>query len=80
MIARPGGIADTKHPDLYYPHNVEDLRKFYDYYMKDIPTGWEFTPKVRLCVLNPGNKDVVNRPERLSNCETAIQGDVSRGC
>jgi uncharacterized protein len=42
---------------------VEDLRKFYDYYMKDISTGWEFTPKVRLCILNPGNKDIVNRPE-----------------
>ncbi|KAH9844681.1 CocE/NonD family hydrolase [Teratosphaeria destructans] len=51
-------------PDLYYPQNVEDLRKFYDFYLKDISNGWEHTPKVRLCVLNPGGEDIVNRPER----------------
>lgn len=31
--------------------------------MKDISNGWEFTPKVRLSILNPGHQDVVNRPE-----------------
>ncbi|KAF1812563.1 hydrolase CocE/NonD family protein [Eremomyces bilateralis CBS 781.70] len=50
-------------PDLYYPQNVEDLRKFYDHFMKDKSNGWEFTPKVRLSILNPGNQDIVNRPE-----------------
>lgn len=49
--------------DLYEPSNVEDLRRFYDYYMKGINNGWEFTPKVRLCVLNPSGRNVVNRPE-----------------
>ncbi|KAF3025117.1 hypothetical protein E8E14_014636 [Neopestalotiopsis sp. 37M] len=49
-------------PDLYYPQNVEDCRKFYDHYMKDESSGWEFTPKVRLSVLNPGHQDIVNRP------------------
>jgi predicted acyl esterase len=43
---------------------VEDLRKFYDYFMKDISNGWEFTPRVRLSILNPGHKDVINRPEQ----------------
>ncbi|KAL2832205.1 hydrolase CocE/NonD family protein [Aspergillus pseudoustus] len=51
-------------PDFYYPQNVEDLRKFYDYFMKDVENGWEYTPRVRLCVLNPGHQDVVNRPEQ----------------
>jgi predicted acyl esterase len=50
--------------DLYYPQNTEDLRKFYDYYMKGISNDWPFTPKVRLCILNPGGKDIINRPER----------------
>lgn len=31
--------------------------------MKDIANGWEFTPRVRLSILNPGHKDVINRPE-----------------
>lgn len=31
--------------------------------MKDVNNGWEFTPKVQLCVLNHGSKDVINRPE-----------------
>lgn len=49
--------------DLYYPQNTEDLRKFYDYYMKDVSNDWVFTPKVRLSILNPGGKDIINRPE-----------------
>ena len=50
-------------PDLYYPQNTEDLRKFYDFYMKGISNDWPYTPKVRMCVLNPGGNDIVNRPE-----------------
>ncbi|CAK7220651.1 hypothetical protein SBRCBS47491_004260 [Sporothrix bragantina] len=49
-------------PDLYYPENVEDYRKFCDYYMKGKSNGWEFTPAVRLSILNPGHSDIVNRP------------------
>src|SRR5262245_41845718 len=55
--------TDVFYLDLYYSQNVEDLRKFYDFYMKDISNGWEYTPKVRLSILNPGHKDIVNRPE-----------------
>ncbi|OBT64187.1 hypothetical protein VE03_06879 [Pseudogymnoascus sp. 23342-1-I1] len=50
-------------PDLYYPQNVEDLRKFFDYFMKDAINDWQYTPKVRLSILNPGGKPVINRPE-----------------
>lgn len=49
--------------DYYTPENVENLRKFFDHYLKGIDNGWEKTPKVRLSVLNPGGKDIVGRPE-----------------
>lgn len=49
--------------DYYTPENVEDLRRFFDHYLKGIDNGWEQTPKVRLSVLNPGGKDVVGRAE-----------------
>ena len=49
--------------DYYSPENVEDLRKFFDYYLKGIKNDWLSTPKVRLSVLNPGHEDIVNRAE-----------------
>jgi predicted acyl esterase len=48
--------------DLYMPENLEDLRRFFDRYLKDIHNGWEFTPPVRLSVYDSAG-DVVNRPE-----------------
>jgi uncharacterized protein len=50
-------------PDLYYPQNTEDLRRFFDYYLKGIKNDWIYTPPVRMCVLNPGGDDLINRPE-----------------
>jgi predicted acyl esterase len=35
-------------PDAYNPDNLEDLKRFYDRYLKDIRNGWEFTPRFRL--------------------------------
>lgn len=49
--------------DYYTPENVEDLRRFFDHYLKGIDNGWENTPKVRLSVLNPGGQDIVEREE-----------------
>lgn len=49
--------------DYFNPVNVEDLRRFFDRYLKGIDNGWEATPRVRLTVLDPGNRDVVNRAE-----------------
>jgi predicted acyl esterase len=49
--------------DYYSPENVEDLRKFFDYYLIGIKNDWLSTPKVRLSVLNPGHEDIVNRAE-----------------
>jgi predicted acyl esterase len=51
-------------PDYYTPENLEDLRRFFDRYLKGIRNGWEFTPRVRLSVLDAGGVDQVNRPEK----------------
>jgi hypothetical protein len=50
--------------DYYNPENVEDLRRFFDRYLKGIENGWEKTPRVRLSVLDPGGTDTVNRSEK----------------
>lgn len=50
-------------PDHYSPEGLEDLRRFFDRYLKGIRNGWEFTPRVRVSVLDPGGEDTVNRPE-----------------
>lgn len=50
--------------DYYTPGNKEDLRRFFDYYLKGVMNGWEETPRVRLSILDPGGKDIVNRPEK----------------
>lgn len=49
--------------DYYTPENVEDLRRFFDHYLKGIDNGWEQTPRVRLSVLNPEGTDIVGRAE-----------------
>jgi len=44
--------GDFEWPDDYRNENVEELRKFFDRYLKDIHNGWEFTPRVRVDVLD----------------------------
>ncbi|MCQ2557517.1 MAG: CocE/NonD family hydrolase, partial [Oscillospiraceae bacterium] len=39
-------------PDAELPENLQDLKRFYDRYLKDIHNGWEMTPKVRLDVMD----------------------------
>lgn len=55
--------ATNEWADYYTPANVEDLRKFFDRYLKDEENDWEVTPRVRLSVLDPGRADIVNRAE-----------------
>ena len=50
-------------PDYYKPENVEDLRRFFDFYLKGIENGWKDTPKIRLAVLDPGGTDTLDRVE-----------------
>lgn len=49
--------------DYYQEANRDDLRKFYDHYMKGIDNGWEKTPRVRMAVLDPGGEDIIDRVE-----------------
>lgn len=50
--------------DCYDPANVEDLRRFFDRFLKDDnKNNWEKTPRVRYSILDFGGKDTVNKPE-----------------
>lgn len=51
-------------PDLYDPYNSQELRRFFDHYMKDINNGWENTPRIRVSVVDPGGQDTINRIEQ----------------
>jgi predicted acyl esterase len=39
-------------PDYYEPANVEDLRKFFDRYLRGEDNDWEQTPRVRYSILD----------------------------
>lgn len=57
-------INDFEWMDYYLPEIQDDLRRFFDRYLKGIENDWELTPPVRLSVLDPGGLDQVNRPEK----------------
>ncbi len=50
-------------PDYYDTAHTDDLRRFFDRYLKAKENDWEKTPRVRLSVLNPGGRDEVGRCE-----------------
>jgi uncharacterized protein len=47
-------------PDYYDEENREDLRRFFDRYLKDKENGWEQTPRVRYSLLDLEGGDIVN--------------------
>lgn len=49
-------------PDYYDQANVEDLRRFFDHYLKDVDNGWGTTPRVRYSVLDLRGGDDVAVP------------------
>jgi predicted acyl esterase len=53
-------------PDMYNPDNIEDLKRFFDRYLKNIHNGWEMTPRYRIEVQDAYDFDYqTNRPERF---------------
>jgi hypothetical protein len=42
---------------LFTPENLEDLRRFFDRYLKGIRNGWELTPRVRIDVMDADDSD-----------------------
>lgn len=55
--------ASLEWPDFYQPRNQDDLRRFFDRYVRELDTGWEATPPVRLDVVDPGYDTVPNQAE-----------------
>ena len=56
---------DFEWPDTYNPDNLEDLKRFYDRYLKGIHNGWELTPRVRIDIMDAYDCDYqVRREER----------------
>jgi predicted acyl esterase len=52
-------------PDTYAWWNLEDLKRFFDRYLKGIRNGWELTSRVRIEVMDAYDCDFqVNRPEK----------------
>ncbi len=45
-------------PDYYASENVEDLRKFFDHFLKDVDNGWENTPRVRIDIMDTPTSSV----------------------
>ncbi len=45
-------------PDAYSPENLRDLLSFFDRYLRDVRNGWEFTPAVRLEVMDAYDFDM----------------------
>ncbi|WP_426517448.1 CocE/NonD family hydrolase [Diaminobutyricibacter sp. McL0618] len=49
-------------PDFNEPANQDDLRRFFDHYLKGEDNGWETTPRVRYAVLDLEGGDLLNVP------------------
>jgi hypothetical protein len=47
-------------PDQQTPKYRDELRKFFDYYLKGIENDWVKTPKVRVCLHDPTGVDIVD--------------------
>ncbi|KQR38006.1 MULTISPECIES: CocE/NonD family hydrolase [Microbacterium] len=50
-------------PDYYDEGNVEDLRRFFDHYLKGVDNCWETTPRVRYSVLDLRGGDRISVPD-----------------
>jgi len=56
---------DFEWPDTYSPQNIEDLKRFYDRFLKDVRNGFDMTPRVRIEVMDAYDFDFqTNRPEK----------------
>lgn len=54
---------DMEWPDTYNPENLEDLRRFFDRYLREICNGWEFTPRVRYDLMDAYGYDLIHNKE-----------------
>ena len=49
--------SEFEWPDAANPNNLEDLKRFFDRYLKNVRNGWEMTPRIRLVVLDAFDYD-----------------------
>jgi putative CocE/NonD family hydrolase len=67
-------------PDYYDEANVEDLRRFFDHYLKGEDNGWEQTPRVGYSVLDLEGGDRVDQaantfpPESVTDTRYFLDG------
>jgi predicted acyl esterase len=67
-------------PDYYDQDNVEELRRFFDCYLKGHDNGWDDTPPVRYSVLDLEGGDCVNQaadqfpPEEVAYAKYYLDG------
>jgi len=54
--------ASLEWPDYYDEANVEDLRRFFDHYLKGEDNSWERTPRVRYALLDLDGGDRTGLP------------------
>ncbi|WP_207670017.1 CocE/NonD family hydrolase, partial [Glaciibacter flavus] len=60
-------------PDYYDEANVEDLRRFFDHFVKGEDNGWETTPRVRYSVLDlEGGDEVAVAADQFPPTEVAL--------
>ncbi|MCV9880201.1 CocE/NonD family hydrolase [Brenneria izbisi] len=50
--------------DFYTPKYTQELLQFFNHYLQGEDNGWEKTPKVRICILDKENADVVDQKEQ----------------
>jgi len=50
--------------DFYTPKYTNELLAFFDHYLKGKENGWGNTPQVRICILDEGGTDTVDRVEQ----------------
>jgi uncharacterized protein len=68
-------------PDYYDDANTEDLRRFFDFYMKGESNGWDKTPRVRYSVLDLKGGDRINQPasafppDNVTNTKYYLEGN-----
>ena len=67
-------------PDYYEEPNLQDLRRFFDHYLKGESNGWQDTPRVRYSVLDlEGNGRILQPasefpPEDVTNAKYYLDG------
>jgi len=71
-------------PDYYDQANTEDLRRFFDHYLKGEDNGWQQTPRVRYSLLDLEGGDRVNEiadsfpPQDVTSVKYYLDGRFRR--